>query len=202
MFTLDDNAEDLPESELSEIPPGPETKMSGVLLEIDEGEGLTTTQQEKKNGQPDKHRPAEPGNAEKKTADLIQAQRAQTSESHTFSQWIDLLDSQPPVPVRHPEDERRKSQGELIDKFIQENPRIAPGKADMDEEVPDFSENSVQETESLFTDTLAQIYIRQGYYSKAIFAYEKLSLKFPEKSSYFATQIEKIRELINKKSKQ
>ena len=94
-------------------------------------------------------------------------------------------------------DEKVKND-ELINKFINISPHIMHRKTDApDDEQPDISESSGRENEGFITETLAKIYINQGYYSKAIFAYEKLSLKFPEKSSYFATQIEKIKKLIN-----
>ena len=99
--------------------------------------------------------------------------------------------------LRDTADERVKND-ELINKFIINSPHILPQKPDVsDKEQTDISESSGRENEGFITETLAKIYINQGYYSKAIFAYEKLSLKFPEKSSYFATQIEKIKKLIN-----
>jgi len=47
------------------------------------------------------------------------------------------------------------------------------------------------------TETLAKIYARQGMYKQAILAYEKLSLKYPEKNTYFAGQIEEVKKLMN-----
>ena len=45
------------------------------------------------------------------------------------------------------------------------------------------------------TETLAQIYIEQGYYAQAREIYSKLSLRYPEKNAYFAAQIEKLDKL-------
>ena len=90
-----------------------------------------------------------------------------------------------------------KSNNELIDSFIKEKPKIEP-PTKVDEDHEDISKDSIKEDESFITDTLARIYVKQEYYSKAIFTYEKLILKFSEKSSYFANQIEEIKKMINK----
>jgi hypothetical protein len=93
------------------------------------------------------------------------------------------------------EAERLLSQSALIDRFIISNPRIEPSREKKDIVQEDLSANVFGEG-NLVTETLAKIYIGQGYYSKAIDIFEKLSLKYPEKSSYFATQIQKIKELL------
>jgi len=46
--------------------------------------------------------------------------------------------------------------------------------------------------DELITETLARLYWRQNKKEKAIAAFKKLALKFPEKSTYFASQIEQI----------
>ena len=48
------------------------------------------------------------------------------------------------------------------------------------------------------TATLAKVYLEQKKYENAIQAYRILSLKYPEKSSFFAEQIKLINKL-NKK---
>lgn len=87
---------------------------------------------------------------------------------------------------------------ELIDKFLANNPRIIPSRDFMSTDSAAMH-SVLSDEDELFSETLAKIYIKQGYFEKAIFAYEKLCLKYPEKSIYFAGQIEKINELLKNK---
>ena len=54
----------------------------------------------------------------------------------------------------------------------------------------DLSEDD--DAEGLYTETLARIYDEQGYPDKALEIYSKLSLRYPEKSVYFAALIDEI----------
>jgi len=99
-------------------------------------------------------------------------------------------------PVEPPKElpEEEKDSNHLITKFIKGEP--GPIRADKKTSLKgDVSKASIREHDGFITDTLAKIYVKQGLYAKAIYAYEKLSLKYPEKSAYFAAQIEKIRNI-------
>jgi tetratricopeptide (TPR) repeat protein len=80
----------------------------------------------------------------------------------------------------------------ILDKFIRENPRISRGKAEFYNPV-NMAKQSVEEDEELVTETLANVYYKQGHYKKAIRAYEKLCLIYPHKMPYFAGLIQKIK---------
>jgi hypothetical protein len=115
----------------------------------------------------------------------------------SFIEWLNSVDSKAPTDhLKTADQQKLMHEKELIDAFIEAQPKIIPGK-DEPENRQDISEASIKYDEHLMTETLAQIYLKQGYYKKAIYAYEKLSLKFPEKSSYFAAQINKIKQLID-----
>lgn len=80
----------------------------------------------------------------------------------------------------------------ILDKFIRENPSISRPKAEFYNPV-NVAKQSVEEDEDLVTETLANIYYKQGHYKKAIRTYEKLCLIYPHKMAYFASLIQKIK---------
>jgi len=84
----------------------------------------------------------------------------------------------------------------IIERFIQEVPQIKPQTGDkLDNE--NKAKKSSEDHADLVTETLAQIYIDQMLYPKAIAVYKKLMLKFPEKSRYFASQIQELEKRTN-----
>lgn len=96
-----------------------------------------------------------------------------------------------------------KNLDDLIDKFIRTDPRITPSKAEFYSPT-NIAKLSIIDQEEFVSETLAKIYEKQGYFDKAIKVYQKLSLKFPEKNSYFASLIEKteLQKAIEKQKKQ
>ncbi len=59
----------------------------------------------------------------------------------------------------------------------------------------DLAAKSIEEQQEVASETLALILARQGHREKAIRMYEQLILKIPEKSAYFAAQIQKLKQV-------
>ena len=94
----------------------------------------------------------------------------------------------------------------LIDGFLNRDTEVVEAKLPILSS--DNTDNSITspsielDDDGLFTETLAKIYIKQKRYSKALEILKKLSLKYPNKNTYFVDQIrflEKV--IINAKSK-
>ena len=115
-------------------------------------------------------------------------------EEMSFEDWLNFVET--PIKLSS---ENNKEQISLIDKFItaEAEAKIKP-KADIAPETEQLVKSGEVERDDFITETLANIYIKQKLYEKAISAFTKLSLKYPEKNSYFANQIKKVEKLIKK----
>jgi tetratricopeptide (TPR) repeat protein len=80
---------------------------------------------------------------------------------------------------------------EIIEKFIQSEPKIFPRESDFTQ-AETLALKSNEDRLGFVSETLAEIYLKQGNKLKAIKIYEQLALNNPEKSSYFAALIENL----------
>lgn len=111
------------------------------------------------------------------------------NESHSFNQWLQLAAKKPIVRTVNETPKIDPEKEELIEKFIQNNPKIQPLPKDKSISIS-VKEN--KQDASLMTETLAKVYLEQKKYENAIQAYRILSLKYPEKSGFFADQIKRV----------
>ena len=136
--------------------------------------------------------------SEEVTLDTNKPLEFEKDDGHSFSEWLKLTKA---VPVKREEDPGKTEQDnkarkfELIEKFIQDNPKIEPGRSGKKKK--NLAKAFTQSPETLMTETLARVYVQQKNYKKALQAYNILILKYPEKSGFFADQIRAIKKLIN-----
>ena len=114
-------------------------------------------------------------------------------ENMSFEDWLNFVDT----PIKT--SEKNKNQNSLIDKFISAEADIKiKSNNDSETDAEQLIKSGELERDDFITETLANIYIKQKLYEKAITAFTKLSLKYPEKNSYFADRIKKVEKLIKK----
>ena len=120
-----------------------------------------------------------------------------SSENHSFHQWLQLSTKEPIVRTKEKPVKKNTKKVDLINKFIRNNPKIEPLEKGKTFTVP-VDKN--RQDAALMTETLAKVYLEQKKYENAIQAYRILSLKYPEKSGFFADQIKRIQILQKNKS--
>lgn len=118
------------------------------------------------------------------------------SSAHSFSDWLNFFK----------EEESGETKKAMLWENTSDESKAAIAAFKPNSMVParqDFysaakmAKLSVQENDDLVTETLANIYVEQGYVEKAIKAFEKLQLKYPEKKVYFAGRIKEIENHLN-----
>lgn len=109
-------------------------------------------------------------------------------EKYSFSEWLTVINAK---KIERKEDSKEKSLERLLEKEI----KISKPKKEIFFKATDAAKESVIENYELVTPTLAKVYLEQQHYDKAIKAYEKLILRNPKKSSFFAAQIKLIKKI-------
>ncbi len=104
----------------------------------------------------------------------------------SFSSWLKTFDSSV-----DDETEKQKKRT-IIEKFIQNDPQITPKQTQFFS-APENAKLSLAEDETFVTETLAEIYAKQGNISKAVKAFEILMSKNPEKKVFFAARIKELK---------
>lgn len=141
---------------------------------------------------PDK-KPEIPVILPEKTEEKEPVQTEEPAGEMSFGAWLKQVGKMlAPKPEEKPVEPVAPKTNSLIDKFIEDAPRIRGQKNTFYSPV-NMAKKSVQESDEFITETLARIYVKQGNIPKAIRAYQKLSLKFPEKTTYFAALIEELK---------
>ncbi|MCT4625030.1 MAG: hypothetical protein N4A46_15510 [Schleiferiaceae bacterium] len=135
----------------------------------------------------------------------VEVKESTSTLEGSFMGWLKNLDSENKpkenvsfeintdvVPQKKKEVSKEKAHRiGLIDKFLEDKPRITPSKEYIS--LVNLADEEEEDNKQFITETLAEIYVKQGHYNKALEAYEILGLKYPEKSSLFADRIREIK---------
>lgn len=118
---------------------------------------------------------------------------AQASTDPPTADWPSSYASTLPIAPDAPASPRSAA---LIDRFLAKKPTLPrPQVGDASPSLP-VEHHAAQASnafdDTLATETLARLYLRQGNRTEAIRVYQQLRLRFPEKSDYFDAQINQL----------
>ena len=92
-------------------------------------------------------------------------------------------------------DSKKREQIDLIKAFSKKEIKLATIKEiEANQNNENLAASSTEINDNLLSESLAKLLVLQGKKPKAKKIYEKLMLKFPDKRSYFADLIEKLKE--------
>ena len=111
------------------------------------------------------------------------------AEFHSFLDWISIVQTKKIIRSK------KQNPNEIINLFLENKPKIKNNTKQRFFNASENARKSIKENNDIITETLAKVYAKQEHFEKAILAYQKLSLKYPQKSSYFADQIKVIKKL-------
>jgi len=103
---------------------------------------------------------------------------------NTWQSWL-KIDRVEETPV-----DKTEIKNKVIESFIENNPKISQLK----DEVNFVVKEKTDDISHLMTETLANLYIEQKLYSKAVNAFLILANKFPDRKEYFEEKIQEIKD--------
>lgn len=107
---------------------------------------------------------------------------------NTWQSWL-KIDRAEENPVN-----KTEIKNKVIESFIENNPKISQLK----DEVNFVVKEKTDDISHLMTETLANLYIEQKLYSKAINAFLTLANKYPDRKQYFEEKVQDIKDSRNK----
>lgn len=119
--------------------------------------------------------------------EIVEEKKAKNNKV-SFVDWFDRIEK---GDLNDEEFQFRRKAEKIIDQFLAKQPKIKIKKEFYSAD--NFVKKASEENDDIVSETLIKIYIQQGHIQKAIEGYQKLALKFPEKSSYFQSEMQKLK---------